>query len=131
MGQTKFNAAQTFARGILKDAIRAMTTKETKNRRPLQPNSWEVNEDLINLRIFKLEKLLESSKEGQETVTLTMIKEIGNRDLDLLPPHEYLHSAVNQYYKVNNDYLRGEPTVEEISDVGLDEARRRNCGQGL
>ena len=131
MGQTKFNAAQTFARGILKDAIKAMTTKETKNRRPLQPNSWEVNEDLINLRIFKLEKLLESSKEGQETVTLTMIKEIGNRDLDLLPPHEYLHSAVNQYYKVNNDYLRGEPTVEEISDVGLDEARRRNCGQGL
>ena len=128
IGDTKFNAAQLFAKNILKDSETAMTSKETKNRRPLQPNSWQTNPDLVNIIIFKLEKLQEQSMEGQEVVTLTMLKEIKNGNLDLLPPHTYLHKSVNQYYKENTKYLRGEPTAQEASDVSLDEAKRRHCG---
>ena len=128
IGDTKFNAAQSFARSILKDSEAAMTSKETKSRRPLQPNSWQTNPDLVNIIIEKLEPLKDKSIEGQEVVTLIMLKEIKNGNLDLLPPHAYLHKSVNQYYKENTKYLRGEPTAQEASDVSLDEAKRRHCG---
>tara|TARA_Y100001963_G_scaffold66439_1_gene92593 strand:- start:304 stop:726 length:423 start_codon:yes stop_codon:yes gene_type:complete len=126
IGDTKFNAAQSFARSILKDSETAMTS-EAKNRRPLQPNSWQTNPDLVNIIIEQLEPLKDKSIEGQEIVTLIMLKEIKNSNLDLLPPHAYLHKSVNQYYKENTKYLRGEPTAQEASDVSLNEAKRRNC----
>jgi len=126
IGNTKFNAAQSFARSILKDSETAMTS-EAKNRRPLQPNSWQTNPDLVNIIIEQLEPLKDKSIEGQEIVTLIMLKEIKNSNLDLLPPHAYLHKSVNQYYKENTKYLRGEPTAQEASDVSLNEAKRRNC----
>ena len=91
----------------------------------MQHNSWDANSDLVDLRVGPLLKLSESSKEGRDVVTLTMLNEI--KDLDLLVPSQYLTSLQNQYFKVHNQYLKGEPTTDEVADVSMDEAKRKGC----
>ena len=124
MGETKFKAAQKLARNVLKKT-KSIMTNENDNRRPMQPNSWDANSDLVDLRVGPLLKLSESSKESRDVFTLTMLNEI--KDLDLLVPSQYLTSLQNQYFKVHNQYLKGEPTTDEVADVSMDEAKRKGC----